>query len=383
MKQSFKRIAPHLYKRQYQAANGEWRTLYYGILVDWKGKRRRFPLGSDLKTAREELKAYEARNVRKEDFDKEKEPPVQGMTFSEWGKLYFKEKVSPDKRSVERERRSFRKLEPFVGNLLLTAINRSKVMEYKAKRSQEPIIRRGKAVESKSIAFPTINRELAFLRFLLNLALDDGLLETVPRMKLQSEKSRKRKRIASEEEYQALLGSMSRPAQRVLIGLYESAMRVNELLNLPWGMVDEKAGMIRLPAEYVKEKAPRNIPITDGLQAVLDELKMEQRRVASISNRVFTRDGKPIKSIRTGFKLAKERNGISDLRQHDFRHTCITRWANMGIPRHIIMAASGHASIEMHDGYVNVKENHIRDAFKMFTRCLHEKPVDGAEAVSY
>jgi len=39
MKQSFKRIAPHLYKRQYQAANGEWTTLYYGILVDWKGKR--------------------------------------------------------------------------------------------------------------------------------------------------------------------------------------------------------------------------------------------------------------------------------------------------------------------------------------------------------
>jgi integrase len=176
---------------------------------------------------------------------------------------------------------------------------------------------------------------------------------------------------------------MARPAQRVLLGLYESAMRVNELLDLTWDKVDEKTGMIRLAAEDVKEKAPRNIPITDGLQVGLDELKMEQRKITSISNRVFTRGGKPIKSIRTAFKLATKKNGIRDLRLHDFRHTCITRWAMMGIPREVVMAASGHASIAMHDGYVNVQENHIRDAFKMFTRCSHGKSVDEAEAVSY
>jgi integrase len=87
-------------------------------------------------------------------------------------------------------------------------------------------------------------------------------------------------------------------------------MRVNELLRLPWDMVDEKAGMIRLPAEYVTEKTPRIVPIMDGLQVVLDELKMEQRKVASISNRVFTRDGKPIKSIKTAFELAKDKKGL-------------------------------------------------------------------------
>ncbi len=64
-------------------------------------------------------------------------------------------KVSPDKRLVERDQRSLKKLESFFGNLSLTAITRSKVMEYKAKRSQEPIIRRGKMVEGSKIAFPT------------------------------------------------------------------------------------------------------------------------------------------------------------------------------------------------------------------------------------
>ncbi len=39
MEDKFKRIARHLYKRQYLTESGDWSTLYYGIFVDWKGKR--------------------------------------------------------------------------------------------------------------------------------------------------------------------------------------------------------------------------------------------------------------------------------------------------------------------------------------------------------
>jgi len=72
MNESFERIEPLLYKRQYETSNGEWSTRYYGIFVDWKGKRRKFPLGSELRTAREQLKILEADNVKKKDFDLEK-----------------------------------------------------------------------------------------------------------------------------------------------------------------------------------------------------------------------------------------------------------------------------------------------------------------------
>jgi len=71
--ESFERIAEHFYKRQYQTSKGEWRTKYVALLTDWTGKRRKFPLGSDLKTAREQLKILEARNVKHEDLDKEKQ----------------------------------------------------------------------------------------------------------------------------------------------------------------------------------------------------------------------------------------------------------------------------------------------------------------------
>ncbi len=58
MARTVQRLEKHLYKRQYQTACGDWSTFFYARFTDWKGKRRIFPLGSDLKTAREELKVW-------------------------------------------------------------------------------------------------------------------------------------------------------------------------------------------------------------------------------------------------------------------------------------------------------------------------------------
>lgn len=214
-------------------------------------------------------------------------------------------------------------------------------------RESEPIIRRGKPVSGSKISFSIVNRELAFLRYLLNLAADDGIIEKVPRIKLKSETERKRDRIATGAEYHGLLNNTSRPVQRVLIGLYETAMRINELLSLTWESVDETSGFIRLRAEYVKEKKKRAVPISPGLGAVLQELKVDQVKIRDISNRVFTRNGRPIKSIRTAYRLAKEKMRIDDLRLQDFRHTAITRWTMAGMPVEAVMAASGHRSIQI------------------------------------
>src|SRR5262249_24152959 len=113
---------------------------------------------------------------------------------------------------------------------------------------------------------------------MLRLAEDDGIIEQAPRIKLKSETEFKRERTASAEEHSALLAGAARPVQRVLICLQETAMRINEVLRLTWNHVDEKAGFIRLPASYVKEKKKRTVPISPELTAVLDELKAEQAK---------------------------------------------------------------------------------------------------------
>ncbi len=117
---------------------------------------------------------------------------------------------------------------------------------------------------------------------------------------------------------------------------------------------------------------------------ILDELRAEQKKVTSISNRVFTRGGRPIKSIRTAFEVALDKTKIEDLRLHDFRHTCITRWASAaGIPQQAIMAAAGHHSIAQNNDYVNMKDEHLKHALKMFTPRLHSQSVENQSAASY
>ena len=58
-----KRIEKHLYERRYQTATGEWSRTFYVRFKDWKGVRRVFPAGSNLKTARAKRAEYEHRNA--------------------------------------------------------------------------------------------------------------------------------------------------------------------------------------------------------------------------------------------------------------------------------------------------------------------------------
>ena len=383
----FDRVAPHLYKRQYQTASGEWSTIFYARFVcRLKGKRRLFALGADLRTAKEEMKVLEARNVRREDFDAAKVQEVNernaALTFSEWGKLYFAEKCNKQKRSIEWERCMFRNLESRLGSLALADIDEPVIDAYKNARLEDAIVRHGKPIENSRVSFSSVNRELAVLRILLRLAKRHKKIGSVPEFNLESEKSRRRQRVATDDEYQALLANMPRHAARALIGLYETSARVNELLRLTWDRVDEKAGVIRFKAEHVKEKMARVTPISPEFRAVLNELRAEQKALTSIGGHVFTNKGKPIKSVRKQFEAARRAAGISDLRLHDLRHTAITRWELAGVPAGAIMAASGHHTVEMHNRYVNVNEQQVRSAF-LATTWQHEKRVDGAASVSY
>src|SRR5215475_12845163 len=120
MEQKFERIGEHFYKRSYSTAKGEQRLKFYALFTDWKGVRRRFPLGSDEKSAKQGLLILEAENVRRVDFDKEREQrreekerqeqETNRLTLSKWGEIYFAEMVAPDKRSVEWEKTVFKKL---------------------------------------------------------------------------------------------------------------------------------------------------------------------------------------------------------------------------------------------------------------------------------
>jgi len=377
MEQKFVRIAPHLYKRQYQTSNGDWSTLYYGIFVDWKGKRRTVPLGSDLKTAKDQLKVLKGDNVKKKDFDQEKEEQKKaknhGMTLEVWCSRYLD--LVRAKKSWSRDEQHCKHLTRLLGSLPLSQINRPRIMEYKNQRLGESIVRYAKPAKNgeAKVKISTINREIRCLLHSLNLAVDEELIENVPRIHLDSERHLQRDRVLEESEYHNLLDASPRWLQRVFIGANDACLSRSDLLGLTWDSIGE---IIKVRGGRAKTGVKQRTGISPALSIVLDELKAEQRQVPNMENRVFTKQGRTITkdTLRSSFEKAVGEAGITDFVFHDFRHCAKTAWAAEGLPGDISDVGSGHAIPGMRGRYTNLTDQNIKEAFeKLFTRCLHEK----------
>ena len=161
----------HFYRRQYQIAGDDWRTIYYARFKDWKGKQRTFTLGSALTTAREHLMIYEARNIRREDFDLDKKKPESGMTVAAWADSYFELEEVKARRSIDRDRTLAAPIKRLLGHRDLTELCHEDLFGYKNARKAEGIIRGGKESKTK-VSNGTVKNELSLLRRMVNLARD-------------------------------------------------------------------------------------------------------------------------------------------------------------------------------------------------------------------
>jgi integrase len=371
MKEIFEKIDRHLYRRQYQSAAGEWKTIYYARFVDWQGKRRTFPLGSEIKPARDGLALYEARNVKKENFDADK---VKGITLNEWLKRYLD--LVKATASYETKTAQCLHLKRLLGHLPLTEINRVKIMEYKNRRLSEAIIRYDEAVDGTRIKGATVNREVSCLVTALNLAADQGLCGGAP--KIKKERETPRDRILTETEYKAIVDAAPRWLQRIVIAANETAIDQGGLLKLTWECVQSDLIVVR--GGRAKTGARQAVGVSPALKYVLDELRAEFRRVSNTDRRVFTKGGKPIPkgTLRHGFDKAVDDAKVEDFQFRDFRHCARTRWAAAGLPFEIGELGIGHKLRGMAGRYINLSDDQIREAFrqmfeKMATTWQQEK----------
>ncbi len=371
---SFKREARHLFKRQYPISSGEWSTLYYGIFKDWKRVLRKFPLGSELKPAQEQLAILEADNVKKKDFDLEKielaKAKTQGMTLAEWLDRYLD--LTKHTPSGETRHAQCAHLMRLMGSLPLSQINRVRIMEYKQRRLSEPLMRHRGPVKGTRIMGSTVNREVSCLITALNLAADEGLCDGAPRIKKEREIARDR--ILTDDEYRALLDASPQWLQRVMIAANEAALDRGVLINLTWDSV--KDGLIKVKGGRDKTGADQRAGVSPALQEVLDELRTEYRRIPNTERRVFTKDGKPIhaSTLRHAFERALDETKIEEFQFRDFRHCARTRWAAAGLPFEVAEVGIGHKIRGMAGRYTNLTDDQIREAHKkIVTAWQHEK----------
>jgi len=294
---------------------------------------------------------------------------IQDISFDKLVEWYLAHPAVKAKKTYDKDTQRSKTLLRHFDHLKVSKIKPYILEAYQQKRLNEISYR-------KSLVKPaTINRELALMKRILNLAKRDGLVRENPcsQISLLPEEN-KRDRILSSVEFQRLISELREPVKSIVKIAYLTGMRKRELLTLTWDKVNLNEGYIDLDYEDTKTREKRRIYFNEELASIFKKTN----KLRSIKhNSVFIRkNGNPVKSIRSAFELACKRAGIEDFVFHDLRHSFVTNMRKAGIDRTVIMEITGHKTGEMFFRYNTVDESDTREAMNqlsIFLEKQHEK----------
>jgi len=318
----------------------------YWIEYYLHGKRKRERIGPSIAAAEQRHREVLKNRTEERFIDRNKDVRT---TFDELAAWYLELPHIKAKKSYTRDVYSIRELGQFFSGKVVRDITINRIEAYRQKRLGETSYRK------QQVRPATVNREIACLKHLLNLAFQEGLIESLPFTKLKALKENNiRDRVLTDEEYNRLISFCPLHTRQIVKMAYYTAMRQREILNLTWGRVDLKGGFIRLQPEDTKTNDGRTIPLHPEL------LQMLKAMPRTIHGKVFTRDGKPLTEIKKSFNMACKRAGIENFTFHDLRHTAINNWRLQGHDFFRIMAASGHKTMEVFKRYNTVTDEELK-----------------------
>ena len=318
----------------------------YWIEYYLHGKRKRERIGPSKAAAEQRHREVLKNRTEERYIDKNKNARVKFDELAEW---YLSLPQIKAKRSYGRDELSVRTLSASFTGKLVKDLTINQIEAYRQVRLQE------KSCRKQTTRPATINREIACLRHILNLAEQEGKIDEVPFKRIRALKENNiRNRILSVEEYERLLAACPPHTARIMKMAYYTGMRQGEILNLKWDQVDIKQGMVRLRPEDTKTDDARTIPLQPAVIAMLNEMPR------TIHGFVFTCDGRPVKEVKRSFKTACKRSGIENFTFHDLRHTCINNWRLQGHDYFRIMAASGHKTMNVFKRYNTVTDEELK-----------------------
>jgi integrase len=218
----------------------------------------------------------------------------------------------------------------------------------------------------------TINRDVATLRNMLNIAVEWGYISQNPiaGVKQFKENNEKMWVLTPDEETRLLIECDKRPQQKkylrdiVLFALH-TGMRQNEIFRL-------KKENVKLKESYIlvtdtKNHENRTVPINDTLKNIL------KGRMRGDSEYVFTNSkGKPLSVLTNAFWKAVSNAGLEKwngdkkirFRFHDLRHTFGSRLGMAGTDLKTIMEIMGHKTHIMAMRYQHPSPAHKLKAVK-------------------
>jgi integrase len=221
----------------------------------------------------------------------------------------------------------------------------------------------------------TANNSLRVLRRILNLAVEWGLLESAPKVKVLSGE-RRRERVISLEEEARYLAAAPEPLASIATVLADTGMRPEECFRLLWENITWHTGRhgVLLVTHGKTAAARRVIPMTPRVRAVLESRwdnigKPDEGWVwPALTRSGYIEPSSLRKHHANAFaaiaKEAAKRNekSVRPFVLYSLRHTFLTRLGESGCDAWTLARIAGHASIGISARYVHPTEDAVLDA---------------------
>jgi integrase len=219
-----------------------------------------------------------------------------------------------------------------------------------------------KARKDAGKALAAINRELIFLKALLNKAVAWDKFTEYPGRQVKSFRvTNERTRFLSEEEESLLLPVCSSHLRRIVEAGFLTGFRPQELTSLRPEDVDLERGLVTVASCYSKNGESRTLPMEGRLQGVLQATLATRGNAPTVFT---THTGKPWGPTAYGvcFLNANRRAGIAPCGPHTLRHTFASRLVMAGIDIRTVQELLGHKTIAMTLRYAHLSPDHKRKA---------------------
>jgi integrase len=218
----------------------------------------------------------------------------------------------------------------------------------------------------------TINRELAVLVRMLNLADENDKLVRVPRIRKLDEAA-PRQGFFEPEQFRAVCPRLPVDLQVAAMIGYTFGWRMqSEILTLERRHLDLAAGTLRLDPGMTKNGESRQVAIPAELLPVLREqvarVDALQRKLGRIIPYLFPflsgakRAGTRRDDFRKAWASACRAAGVAGRLRHDLRRTAVRNMERESVPRSTAMQITGHKTEAMYQRYAIVSEADHRDA---------------------
>lgn len=213
---------------------------------------------------------------------------------------------------------------------------------------------------ASDLANATINRKMAVLSSLLNVAKDEWEMNiTIPTFKLLPERNARTRVFTFEEEEKMLswFRENKPEMEQLVVVLFDTGCRLSEALKLRGSNVTQ-SGYVRF--ERTKNGEGRGIPMTDRVKSILGTLAHDSEAFPTLTKNIACK----------AMQDFRESHYIEDPEWvlHTCRHTCATRLLEAGVDIYTVKEWLGHKSIETTLRYAkmtNIKLNHAKDLLEM------------------